>query len=115
VVRAREILVATMRPDRSPGGNVADARDEDAVAEAVRSYTRSHAADILSKRGFADSPDLEECPRCGERTIHPDVPATYSVDRRDKSRICAACASVADVMKIMLPRFEMDVGGEGEG
>jgi ribosomal protein S27AE len=90
-------------------------QDEDAVADAVRTYTRTHVADLLSKRGLADSPDLETCPRCGERTIHPDVPATFSVDRRDKSRICAACGSVADVLKIMLPRFEMDVGGEGEG
>ena len=92
-----------------------ETHDEDAVAEAVRTYTRSHVADILEKRGLADAPDLEECPRCGERTIHPDVPATYSVDRRDKARICAACAAVADVLKIMLPRFETDVGGEGEG
>jgi hypothetical protein len=89
--------------------------DEDAVADAVRDYTRTHVADLLSKRGLAGSPDLEVCPRCGERTIHPEVPATFSIDRRDKSRICAACASVADVLKIMLPRFEMDVGGEGDG
>ena len=91
-----------------------ETHDEDAVAEAVRNYTRTHVADILEKRGLGDA-ELEECPRCGERTIHPDVPASYSVDRRDKSRICAACAAVADVLKIMLPRFEMDVGGEGEG
>jgi len=89
--------------------------DEDGVADAVRDYMRSHVADLLAKRGLGDSADLEVCPRCGERTIHPDVPATYSVDRRDKSRICAACASVQDVLKIMLPRFEMDVGGEGDG
>jgi len=89
--------------------------DEDDVAEAVRDYMRTHVAELLATRGLADSPDLEVCPRCGERTIHPDVPATYSTDRRDKARICAACASVADVLKIMLPRFEMDVGGEGEG
>ena len=63
----------------------------------------------------ADSPALEVCPRCGERTIHPDVPATYSIDRRDRGRICAACASVTEVLKIMLPRFETDVGGEGDG
>ena len=95
--------------------DITEAHDEDAVAEAVRNYTRTHVADILAKRELADSPDLETCPRCGERTIHPDVPATFSTDRRDKARICAACAAVADVMKIMLPRFEMDVGGEGEG
>jgi hypothetical protein len=95
--------------------DVAEARDEEEVAGAVRNYTRTHVADILAKRGLADSPALEECPRCGERTIHPDVPATYATDRRDKSRICAACSAVADVMKIMLPRFEMDVGGEGDG
>jgi hypothetical protein len=89
--------------------------DEDAVAGAVRTYTRKHVADILAKRGLSDSPDLGVCPRCGDRTIHPDVPASYATDRRDKARICAACSAVADVMKIMLPRFEMDVGGEGEG
>jgi hypothetical protein len=88
--------------------------DEDNVADAVRDYMRSHVADLLSKRGLADA-ELEVCPRCGERTIHPDVPATYSIDRRDKSRICAACASVQDVLKIMMPRFETDIGGEGEG
>jgi hypothetical protein len=93
----------------------AQGRDEDDVAEAVRDYMRTHVADLLAKRGLAGSDALETCPRCGERTIHPDVPATYSVDRRDKSRICAACASVQDVMKIMLPRFEIDTGGEGEG
>jgi hypothetical protein len=88
--------------------------DEDNVADAVRDYMRTHVKDLLEKKGRAGDA-LEVCPRCGERTIHPDVPATYSVDRRDKSRICAACASVQDVLKIMLPRFEMDVGGEGEG
>ena len=92
-----------------------DSHDSDAVADAVRDYTRSHVLDLLTKRGLADSPDLEVCPRCGERTIHPDVQATFAIDRRDRSRICAACASVADVLKIMLPRFENDVGGEGDG
>jgi len=98
---------------------VADAatgsHDEDQVADAVRDYMRTHVADLLAKRGLADSPDLEVCPRCGERTIHPDVPQSFSVDRRDRARICAACAAVADVLKIMVPRFEADVGGEGEG
>jgi len=89
--------------------------DEDEVAGAVRHYTRTHVADLLSKRGLAGSSGLETCPRCGERTIHPDVPATFSIDRRDRSRICAACASVAEVLRIMVPRFETDVGGEGEG
>ena len=91
------------------------AHDEEEVAGAVRDYMRTHVADLLAKRGLADSPDLEVCPRCGERTIHPDVPATFSVDRRDRARICAACAAVADVLRIMVPRFETDVGGEGEG
>ena len=89
--------------------------DSDAVAGAVRDYMRTHVTDLLTKRGLADSPDLETCPRCGERTIHPDVPATFSIDRRDRSRICAACAAEGDVLKIMLPRFENDVGGEGGG
>jgi rRNA maturation protein Nop10 len=91
---------------------IKEVHDEDKVADAVRDYMRSHVADLLEKRGLTAT---EVCPRCGERTIHPDVPATYAVDRRDKSRICAACASVQDVLKIMLPRFEMDVGGEGDG
>jgi rRNA maturation protein Nop10 len=93
---------------------IKEVHDEDRVADAVRDYMRSHVADLLSKRGVSTD-KLEVCPRCGERTIHPDVPATFAIDRRDKSRICAACASVQDVLKIMLPRFEMDVGGEGEG
>jgi len=92
-----------------------DSHDSDAVAGAVRDYMRTHVTDLLTKRGLADSPDLETCPRCGERTIHPDVPATFSIDRRDRSRICAACAAEGDVLKIMLPRFENDVGGEGGG
>ena len=92
-----------------------ESHDEDAVADAVRDYTRRHVVDLLTKRGLADSPALEVCPRCGERTIHPDVPATYSIDRRDRGRICAACASVTEVLKIMLPRFETDVGSEGDG
>ena len=93
--------------------SIGAAGGEDEVAEAVRDYMRTHVADLLQKRGVKES-DLVECPRCGERTIHPDVPASFSIDRRDKARICASCAAVADVMKIMLPRFEMDVGGEGE-
>jgi len=89
--------------------------DEEAVGSAVRDYMRSHVLDLLQRKGLANSPDLQVCPRCGERTIHPDVPATYGVDRRDKSRVCAACSAESDVMKIMLPRFEVDIGGEGEG
>jgi hypothetical protein len=89
--------------------------DEEAVSEAVRDYTRTHVLEILERKGLSNSSALEACPRCGERTIHPDVAASFSVDRRDRARICAACASVTDVMRIMLPRFEHDVGGEGEG
>ena len=89
--------------------------DEEDVASAVRDYMRTHVADLLAKKGLADAPELEVCPRCGERTIHPDVPASFSIDRRDRARICAACAAVADVLKIMVPRFETDVGGEGDG
>lgn len=86
--------------------------DEETVAAAVRDYTRSHVIDLLERRGLASSPDLVECPRCGDRTILPDVAATYATDRRDKTRVCAACGAVQDVMRIMLPRFEVDVGGE---
>lgn len=89
--------------------------DEDDVAEAVRDFTRTHVVEILEGKGLADSPALEKCGRCGERTMHPDVPASFAIDRRDRTRVCAACSAVADVMKIMLPRFEIDVGGEGEG
>jgi hypothetical protein len=89
--------------------------DEEDVGAAVRDYMRTHVVEVLERKGLADSPALEGCPRCGDRTIHPDVPASYAVDRRDRARICAACAAVGDVMKIMLPRFEIDVGGEGEG
>lgn len=89
--------------------------DEEAVAEAVRDFTRTHVLEVLEGKGYSDAPGLETCPRCGERTMHPDVPASYGMDRRDRTRICAACSAVADVLKIMLPRFEIDVGGEGEG
>ena len=89
--------------------------DEDDVAEAVRDFTRTHVLEVLEGRGLTDAPGLEECPRCGERTIHSEVQQSFSVDRRDRTRICAACSAVADVMRIMLPRFEVDVGGEGEG
>lgn len=89
--------------------------DEDAVSDVVRDYMRTHALEALQRKGLADSPDLEACGRCGERTIHPDVPATFSNDRRHGVRICAACAAVGDVLRIMVPRFEIDVGGEGEG
>ncbi len=98
-----------------PGKETDTNAGEDAVAAAVRDYTRTHVSDLLSKKGLAGSADLQPCPRCGERTIHPDVQATFSIDRRDKARICAACSAVTDVMRIMLPRFEIDVGGEGEG
>jgi recombinational DNA repair protein (RecF pathway) len=89
--------------------------DEDDVAEAVRDYTRTHVLAILETKGLSDAPELETCGRCGERTIHPDVAASYAIDRRDRNRVCAACSAVADVLKIMVPRFEHDVGGEGEG
>ena len=89
--------------------------DEDAVSDAVRDYMRTHVLDILERKGLTNAPGLEPCPRCGDRTIHPDVPASFSIDRRDRARVCAACSAVGDVMKIMLPRFEIDVGGEGEG
>lgn len=89
--------------------------DEDDVAEAVRDFTRTHVLEVLEGRGLTDAPELEECPRCGERTIHADVHQSFSIDRRNRTRICAACSAVGDVMKIMLPRFEVDVGGEGEG
>lgn len=89
--------------------------DEDALGDAVRDYTRTHVLEALERKGLADSPELESCPRCGDRTIHPVVAVSFQVDRRDRLRVCAACGAVADVMKIMLPRFEIDVGGEGEG
>ena len=89
--------------------------DEENVAEAVRDYMRTHVLDVLAMKGLADAAELQTCPRCGDRTIHPDVPASFSIDRRDRTRICAACAAVGDVMRIMLPRFEIEVGGEGEG
>jgi hypothetical protein len=89
--------------------------DADAVAAVVRDYMRAHVLELLERKGLAGSAELEACPRCGERTIHPAVPASFAVDRRDRARICAACSAVGDVMRIMLPRFEHDVGGEGEG
>lgn len=96
-----------------PGTNPAALPDEEqrsTMASAVRETLRAQVIELLERRGLAGSPDLVECPRCGDRIILLDQPATFAIDKADRSRICAACGGEADFLAMIAP--EADIGGE---
>jgi DNA-directed RNA polymerase subunit RPC12/RpoP len=78
------------------------------LANAVREYVEERTADIIEISG-ARSPDLIQCPSCGNRTILLDRPATYVVKNQD--RLCAACGAERELVDMYLP--DADIGGEG--
>jgi hypothetical protein len=83
--------------------------EQEALARAVRATVHDQIIDLLERRGLISSDDLVQCPRCGDRVILLDQPATFAIDAG--SRICAACRAESDFIRIVLP--EDDIGGEG--
>lgn len=85
--------------------------DDNPMVVAVRETFRKQVIDLLRDRGLDRSPDLQACPRCGDRIILLEQPATYGLDRRTRARICAACRAEQDYLQIAAP--DADIGGEG--
>lgn len=92
-------------------GDIGTANATDSMIGAVRETFRRQVLDLLAERGLASSPDLRECPRCGDRIILLDQPATFAPDRASKARICTACRAEQDFRAIVAP--DMEHGGEG--
>lgn len=82
------------------------------MAGAVRETFRRQVIDLLNERGLSSSPDLRECPRCGDRTILLEQPATFGLDPATHGPICAACRAEQDFLEIVAPDV-VDIGGEG--
>jgi hypothetical protein len=87
------------------------ANDPEALGRAARAGMRALVLAELTSRGLLDSPDLQECPVCGEKTIHPAVAATFMKDRALDALICASCGTERSVLRMVLPDH-LDVGGE---
>lgn len=87
------------------------ANDPEALGRAARAGMRALVMEELRTRGLVDSPDLQECPVCGERTIHPQLAATFVKDRALDALICASCGTERSVLRMVLPDV-LDVGGE---
>lgn len=83
--------------------------EQEALARAVRASVHDQIIDLLERRGLISSDDLIQCPRCGDKVILLDQPATFSLS--EGSRICAACRAERDFIRIVHPDDE--VGGEG--
>ena len=82
--------------------------DQPKLQEAVRESVHRQIVTMLERRGAISSPDLMQCPRCGDRVILLDLPTTFVLDEGD--RICAACGAERDLIRIVRP--ETDIGGE---
>lgn len=87
------------------------AHDPESFGRAAREAVRAQVRTELERRGLKDSPDLEACPRCGDRIIHRDVASTYVKDRALDSLICAPCGTEQSVLRMVLPDV-LDIGGE---
>lgn len=85
--------------------------DRSEMLDAVRETFRQQTLIVLEARGLASSPDLRECPRCGDRVILLDHPLTFAIDKRTKQPICQACRAEEDYLSISLP--DAEIGGEG--
>jgi hypothetical protein len=72
---------------------------------------RHQILDLLEKRGCLDSPELEACPRCGDRLIVISQQATWVKDRETGQRICAPCGTEKALLDLMGLSYEL--GGEG--
>ena len=86
--------------------------EQEALAAAARASTRKQIWDLLVSRGLTDSPDLQACPRCGDRIIIISQAATWVRDRKSKQPICAPCGTEIALMQIMQPGGD-EIGGEG--
>lgn len=85
--------------------------EQRSLAGAVRATFRNQVIDLLRRRGLMAGSDLLECPKCSDRVIVLDQPATFVYDRDDKVRICSACGAERDFIHMFRP--EADIGGEG--
>ena len=83
--------------------------DEQArLAGVVRETFRRRTLSLIERQGAA-TPDLLECPSCGDRVILLDSPGTFVV--RDHMQVCTACGAERDFVQLF--RAEADLGGEG--
>jgi hypothetical protein len=87
------------------------AHDPEAFGRAAREAMRAQVVAELERRDLANSPELETCPRCGDRIIHRDVASTYVKDRAHDTLICAPCGTEQSVLRMVLPDV-LDIGGE---
>jgi uncharacterized protein with PIN domain len=85
--------------------------EQEALASAARESMRRQILDLLATRGCLDSPDLQACPRCGERLILVAQQATWVKNRETGDRICAPCGTEKALLDLMAPAYEL--GGEG--
>lgn len=86
--------------------------EQEALASAARESMRRQIIELLKSRDLLESPELEACPRCGERLIIISQAATWVRDRKARERICAACGTEQAVLDLMLPGGD-EIGGEG--
>jgi uncharacterized protein with PIN domain len=85
--------------------------EQEAFAAAARESKRRQILDLLRSRGLLSSPELEACPRCGERLIIPSQQATWVKDRATKQKVCAPCGTEMALAQIM--GGDHEIGGEG--
>lgn len=102
--------VQDFAPTTSP--TTVSPEEQRSLAGAVRATVRNQTIDLLQRRGLlAETGDLLECPKCGDRVILLDQPATFVFDREGKTRICSACGAERDFIHMFRP--DADIGGEG--
>ena len=83
--------------------------DQPKLQEAVRESVHRQIVTLLERRGVIASPDLLQCPRCGDKVILLDLPSTFVLDQGD--RICSPCGAERDLIHVVWPSG--DIGGEG--
>ena len=84
--------------------------EQEALAAAARESMRRQVLELLRTRNLLDSPDLEDCPRCGERLIIVAQAATWVRDTKTRERICAPCGTEQALLGLLFPD---EIGGEG--
>jgi hypothetical protein len=87
------------------------ANDPEGIGRAAREGMKTLVLAELERAGVAGSAELEACPRCGDKIIHPSVSASYMKDRALGTLICAPCGTERSVLHMVLPDV-LDVGGE---